>query len=221
MDEQWFIDSCGNSSAVDEWTWSQSLGTRKQEVLKAHWDSYIQEADIKFIADRGMNMVRIPLGYWAFISQPAGTPYCSQCGQLDQVTRILSYCAKYGLYAIIDLHGLPGSQNGKFADVHICVVADVVLLAGEQPSGRIGYNNFYNSENQQFGDQTVDAAISYIVNSPYRNLIAALETCNEPIYYREDQYQALLGYYQRTYAKTSAVGLPILWAAGKSQTPSL
>jgi glucan 1,3-beta-glucosidase len=51
MDEQWFIDSCGNSEALDEWTWSESLGDRKNDVLLEHWNSWITDDDIRFIAE--------------------------------------------------------------------------------------------------------------------------------------------------------------------------
>ncbi|KAL7009614.1 hypothetical protein EMMF5_000522 [Cystobasidiomycetes sp. EMM_F5] len=205
MDEQWFIDSSGNPEARDEWTWSQSLGDRKAAVLKQHWDSWITEADIKFIADHGFNHLRVPIGYWAFINQPSGTPYASMSGQLEQLTRILGLAAKYNLYVVVDLHGLPGSQNG------------------EQPSGHIGYNNFYNSDMQAYADQTVDAAIQYMTTSPYRGVITAFAACNEPIFYNEAQFQTLQRYYERTYAKLSTLSnpIPMMFAPGKTQTPVL
>lgn len=120
MDEQWFTTACNNSTAQDEWTFSQACGANLKSVLTNHWDTYITDADIQLIAASGFNHLRIPLGYWAFTSQPSGTPYCSQCGQLDQLTRVLASANKYGLYVVLDLHGLPGSQNG------------------EQESGRVG-----------------------------------------------------------------------------------
>lgn len=91
---------------------------------------------------------------------------------------------------------------------------------GEQPSGRVGYNNFYQPQNIAYGEQTVDAIIEYIVNSPHRNSISAFAPMNEPIYYTEDQYRALLGYYESTYAKLSALNppLPMMFAPGKPET---
>lgn len=117
----------------------------------------------EFLYCSGFDHIRIPVGYWAFINEPAGTPYASMAGQLEQMDRVLESAYNYGLYAIIDLHGLPGSQNG------------------EQPSGRIGYNNFYQDENIRLGDATVDAAIEWMTNSPHRSIISALAACNEPI----------------------------------------
>lgn len=39
MDRRWFEESCGNASAIDEWTWSQSAGNRAQELLTEHWNT--------------------------------------------------------------------------------------------------------------------------------------------------------------------------------------
>lgn len=114
-----FTTSCNNTSVQDEWSWSQACGSQLKSVLSNHWNTWITDDDIRIIAASGFNHIRIPIGYWAFINQPAGTPYCSQCGQLDQLTRVLESANKYGLYAVIDLHGLPGSQNGEQESGHV------------------------------------------------------------------------------------------------------
>jgi aryl-phospho-beta-D-glucosidase BglC (GH1 family) len=161
MDQEWFDSHA--PGAVDEWTFSQQLGDQAQSVLQDHWNTWITEDDIRIISESGFNHIRIPVGYWAFIDQPSGTPYVSMGGQVDQITRVLQLAANYGLYAILDIHGLPGSQNG------------------EQASGHVGYNNFYQGANQLYGDQTVEAALSYIAASPFKSIITALAVCNEPI----------------------------------------
>ena len=56
-----------------------------------------------------LNHVRIPIGYWAF-EVADDEPYIS--GQLPYLQKALAWCEKYGLKAVIDLHGAPGSQNG-------------------------------------------------------------------------------------------------------------
>ncbi|KAL7007213.1 hypothetical protein EMMF5_003052 [Cystobasidiomycetes sp. EMM_F5] len=180
MDEVW-----------DEWSWSQACGSQLKSVLSNHWNTWITDDDIRIIAASGFNHIRIPIGYWAFINQPAGTPYCSQCGQLDQLTRVLESANKYGLYAVIDLHGLPGSQNG------------------EQESGHVGYNNWFQAGNQAYTDTTVDALISYINNSTYKHVISAVAACNEPVFYSEDQFDTLISYYERAYAKFQKMSPPM------------
>ena len=59
------------------------------------------------------------------------------------------------------------------------------------------------------GDQTVDAVIAYIEASPYRSAISGFEVCNEPVYYTDDQFQTLLGFYERTYEKIAAMADPV------------
>ena len=118
MDELEFTTTGGNAS-VDEWTFSEALGDRAQSVLEEHWNTWITDDDIKIISESGFNHIRIPIGYWAFMNEPAGTPYVSMGGQLDQMTRVIESAANYGLYVIIDLHGLPGSQNGEQASGHV------------------------------------------------------------------------------------------------------
>jgi hypothetical protein len=43
---------------------------------------------------------------------------------------------------------------------------------------------------------------------------------NEPIFYSEDQYDALVGYYESTYDKLSALNPPVtmMFAPGKPET---
>lgn len=55
------------SMPVDEYTFSQILGpNRTLEVLQNHWSNFMSETDIREIKDFGLNLVRIPIGYWAF-----------------------------------------------------------------------------------------------------------------------------------------------------------
>lgn len=201
MDQNWFDSQA--PGAIDEWTFSEQLGEQAQSVLQEHWNSWITDDDIRTISESGFNHIRIPVGYWAFIDQPSGTPYVSMGGQLDQITRVLKSAADYGLYAILDVHGLPGSQNG------------------EEASGHTGSNDFYQDQNQQYGDDTVEAALNYISSSPYKDIITALAVCNEPVYYSEDQFNTLVGFYERSYQKTSAAGVPMMFHPGHPQTPAL
>ncbi|TFK99556.1 exo-1-3-beta-glucanase [Pterulicium gracile] len=112
--EPWITPSLfertGNSAIVDEYTFGQ-LQSRStaQAALKAHWDTWITEADFAAIADAGLNHVRIPIGYWAF-EVAAGEPYIS--GQLPYLQRAVEWASKYGIKVMVDLHGAPGSQNG-------------------------------------------------------------------------------------------------------------
>lgn len=64
--------------------------------------------DFKKIADSGFNIVRIPIGYWAY--DTFGAPYVQ--GAAVYMDAAVDWARSVGLKIIIDLHGAPGSQNG-------------------------------------------------------------------------------------------------------------
>jgi glucan 1,3-beta-glucosidase len=56
-----------------------------------------------------LNHVRIPIGFWAYDVAP-GEPYIS--GQHDYLLKAITWAANCNIKVIVDLHGVPGSQNG-------------------------------------------------------------------------------------------------------------
>lgn len=97
--------------AVDQWTFCEKLGAKEcRRQLEKHWDSFLTEAELKFLADSGINHVRIPVGYWLFGDIRAGEPWVA--GDLPYLERAVGWCQKLGLHVVLDLHCAPGSQNG-------------------------------------------------------------------------------------------------------------
>jgi len=86
----------------------------KMDVLRNHWNNWVQEEDIRKLAEIGFTHIRLPIGYWAMLSQDEldtrGEYFLT--GQWPYVVRCLEWIKKHGMQAIIDLHGAPGSQNG-------------------------------------------------------------------------------------------------------------
>lgn len=74
--------------------------------LENHRRSFITEDDYRWLADNGINAVRIPVGYWVL---GGDAPYADGSRYLDWA---FVMAKKYRLSVIIDVHGLPGSQNG-------------------------------------------------------------------------------------------------------------
>lgn len=110
--EPWITPSLFESagdSAVDEWTLGQALGGNGQSVMEAHWGSWITQGDIANIAAAGFNHLRIPIGYWSIIPI-AGEPYVY--GALAYLDEAVGWARGAGLKVEVDIHGLPGSQNG-------------------------------------------------------------------------------------------------------------
>ena len=113
----------GNISIVDEYTLCFALGYNKSlSILSEHFETWITEDDFQEISESGFNLVRLPIGYWAWkVDHASGLyvenitysdPYVSEGLQLGYLKKAIGWAEKYGLKVWIDLHGLPGSQNG-------------------------------------------------------------------------------------------------------------
>ena len=80
---------------MDEFTFGQTLGaTEGSKRLQAHWSSWITESDFDDIAAKGLNMVRIPIGYWA-ITPLDGDPYIT--GAYEYLGKALDWAQARGL----------------------------------------------------------------------------------------------------------------------------
>ncbi|SPO19882.1 probable EXG1 - exo-beta-1,3-glucanase (I/II), major isoform [Ustilago trichophora] len=152
------FDNTGDSRVIDEWTFGQ-YASNAYGRLQRHWSTFYTEADFAAIAAAGLNHVRIPIGYWAF-DNSAGEPYV-KWNQADYLERAVQWSRNYGLKVIIDLHGVPGSQNGF------------------DNSGRKGAANW--PSNQRNADRAV-AVISTIAArfAKYDGTVTSIELLNEP-----------------------------------------
>lgn len=140
----WSQNGDDSQVPVDEYHYCQKLGkTVCKERLETHWKTWITEDDFKQILKVGLNMVRIPIGYWAFELLDSD-PYIQ--GQQEYLEKALKWCRKYNLKAWVDLHGAPGSQNGfdnsglrdsyKFQDGnHVQVTLSVLKQITEKYGG--------------------------------------------------------------------------------------
>lgn len=71
------------------------------------------EQDFAEIAGAGLNWVRIPIPFWA-IETWGNEPFMARtCWQY--ILQALEWARKYGLRVKIDLHTMPGSQNGELS----------------------------------------------------------------------------------------------------------
>jgi hypothetical protein len=73
---------------------------------KQYRDTYITEADIRFIHEAGFNCVRIPFHY-QLIDDGTGFPL------LD---RVIAWCRQRHIWVILDMHCAPGGQTGTNID---------------------------------------------------------------------------------------------------------
>ncbi|HNN86328.1 MAG: glycoside hydrolase family 5 protein [Pseudomonadales bacterium] len=117
--EKWMVPSLfEGTAATDETTWCAELGPAAAEKLRAHWNSWITESDFAWLAARGINTVRIPLGHWIFGADypyhPKYEPYLHPfvTGGINILDRAFDWAEAHGIDIMLDLHAAAGCQNG-------------------------------------------------------------------------------------------------------------
>jgi hypothetical protein len=89
-----------------------------KEYSKQFWDTfakkYINERDIKAIANEGFNSIRIPMNWRRLMKEGPGINFIQK--GFEVIDNCLNLCEKYNLYVFLDLHGAPGGQTGANID---------------------------------------------------------------------------------------------------------
>ncbi|KAL8719800.1 MAG: hypothetical protein Q9225_003235 [Loekoesia sp. 1 TL-2023] len=154
-----------NQGIIDEYTLTKELGPQKAaKTLEKHYAMFIKEDDFQQIQAAGFDHVRIPYSYWAVTTYP-GDPYVPKISW-RYLLRAVEYCRKYGLRVSLDLHALPGSQNGW-------------NHSGRQ--GAIGWLNGTDGDLNAQRSLDVHTQLSTFFAQPrYKNVITIYGLANEP-----------------------------------------
>ncbi|KAH9833448.1 glycoside hydrolase superfamily [Rhodofomes roseus] len=163
--------------AIDEWTLDTAFRAKANitEVMEQHYSGFVTEQDIAEIAGAGLNWVRMPIPFWAIetwsdVGVANGTavaePFVARmCWQY--ILQVFQWARKYGIRVNLDLHTIPGSQNGY------------------NHSGKLGTVNFLNG---MMGIANAERALEYIrvitefVTQPeYQPLIPIFSIVNEAL----------------------------------------
>ncbi|ORX36578.1 glycoside hydrolase superfamily [Kockovaella imperatae] len=146
----------------DEWTYCSVLGKEEcSNRLTQHWSTYIDESDFIMFKEYGLNTVRIPMGYWAWIDILGFEPYIN--GQTTYLDQALEWAKKYNIDVLMDMHGLPGGQNGQ---------------DNQGYKGPIEMPN--NSSNTERGLQAIEAMTKHVTDPKFGGVVKAIELVNEP-----------------------------------------
>lgn len=90
-------------------------GTAYAEEFERRWiREYCTEDDIRLMAEQGYNSVRVPFSARLFLDEEPGIHFNEENFQI--LDRLLDWCEKYRVYAILDMHGAPGGQSGLACD---------------------------------------------------------------------------------------------------------
>lgn len=150
---------------IDEYTLSKKLGSSATSTIEKHYAGFITESDIKEIRDAGLDHVRIPYGYWA-VTTYDGDPYVPKIAW-RYLLRAIEWCRKYGLRVKLDLHGLPGSQNGWN---HSGQQGSINWLVGSD-----------GDANRKRSLDIHDQLSKFFAQDRYKNVVTVYGLANEPL----------------------------------------
>ncbi len=89
---------------------SEVLGPDKAAFFFNRWlDYFLAEPDIAFIKRCGANVVRLALNYRHF--ERDAEPFHYVESGFERLDRVIEWCSKHNLYAILDLHAVQGWQS--------------------------------------------------------------------------------------------------------------
>lgn len=150
---------------VDEYTLCEHLGPDAARAkLEKHYATFVTESTFKEIAAAGLDHIRIPFSYWA-VEVYDDEPYVARTSW-RYLLRAIEWARRYGLRINLDLHGLPGSQNGW------------------NHSGRLGAIGWLNgtagAQNAQRSLDVHDRLSRFFAQDRYRNIVAFYGLANEP-----------------------------------------
>ncbi|KAL5046584.1 glycoside hydrolase superfamily [Aspergillus fruticulosus] len=135
--------------AEDEWTFCETLGSECGPVLEERYANFVTTADIDRLAAVGVNTLRIPTTYAAWVKVPGSQLYSGN--QKEYLRKISVYAIeRYNMRIIVGLHSLPGGVNN--------------LDIGEKV-GNDGW--FFNSTNLAYSYQAVEEILSFFVETGY------------------------------------------------------
>jgi len=174
---------------MDSYTLCEALGpVEGNRVMRAHWESWVTEDHIRQLADREVELVRLPIGDWTL--RPYGPYVGCMDGAEERINWFLDVCQKYGIKVLIDVHAVKDSQNGfdNSGKANRVVWSDEENFNhwGNQAGEWMGPWNaetqsydYINWDNVKFAEETVAMLLDRWGNHP---ALYALEPMNEPWY---------------------------------------
>ncbi|KAL4889836.1 putative cellulase [Aspergillus ambiguus] len=133
-----------SKGATDEWNLCVKQGSQCGPILERRYATFITHADIDKLAGAGVNTLRIPTTYAAWIKVPGSQYYTGH--QVAYLHDIATYAiTRHGMHIIIDIHSLPGGVNGM----------DIGEAFGH-------YSWFHNQTALDYSLKVIDAVLAYV-----------------------------------------------------------
>lgn len=159
-----YANGSNGQLAIDEYTLSQNMGDNLTAAMTEHYETFVTERDFAEIASAGLNWIRLPIAHWAIETWP-GEPYLERTSW-TYILKAIKWARKYGIRLQLDLHTVPGSQNGW------------------NHSGKIGSINWMNGAsglvNAQRALDYIRTLAQFISQPEYAPVIPMFGFINEP-----------------------------------------
>lgn len=167
-----FSNVSSDEGVVDEWTLTDYINRTQgmdgvKQTLEKHYSTFVTEDTFREIAEAGLDHVRLPYGYWAAKGYP-GDHFLPQVSW-RYLLRAIEWARKYGLRVNVDLHSVPGSQNGW------------------NHSGRQGWPKWLNTtegdDGYAYGNWSLDLHDQlgeFFSQDRYKNIVTMYALVNEP-----------------------------------------
>lgn len=192
MNEDWFVSHAPN--AEDEWTFVKSLGPVKAaRVLDQHWSTWIVEPDLDEMQRYAINHVRIPLPFWTLVPTKRDEPYINTT-QLVHLDKLLGWLHKRRMRALIDLHAMPGGQNG------------------DQACGHAGQYDWFKRSNQRRSVDTIRNLIDWLAQGKHKSVVTGVAPVNEPCGTKRPKkahWAITRSFYEKVYPILKDAGYPM------------
>lgn len=157
----WKFGAAGDRPRKIEKVISDLIG---EEGAKDFWkefrENYITEKDIKKIAELGFNSVRPALNSRVFMTEEENPVFLEDGFKL--IDSLVTWCNKYGIYVILDMHGAPGGQTGANIDDSPKDLPELFI-------------------EQKYQDQLVSLWLKLVERYKENPTIAAYDLLNEPL----------------------------------------
>jgi len=187
----WTLGNCSTDTYRGSYQVEQCLKSKglRQTVMEQWWSSAITEADFAKMSASGINLVRLPVGWWSIYDIFGNTsvaPFNNtfdgqdyQSGSLKYIDKAFQWGHQYGIAILLEMHAAPGSQNG---DDH---------SAPGDHSGNHYWDGYVNNQ-----DATVDSIRLYAQRYGKHPALWGFGLLNEP----KGDHFALQRYYAIAYS---------------------
>lgn len=171
--EHWITpDVFAGTSAMDEYSLCRELGAEKaRERFERHRDGFITRDHIHELANMGLTILRLPVGYWLFDTPEPFVP-----GADKYVDQLFIWANESSMKVILDVHAAPGSQNGW------------------DHSGQAGNTHWSHQDNIEATLQLIERLTDRYGNE---SALYGIEVLNEPHW--DISLNTLIDYYRHCY----------------------